>query len=95
VASHVQQQPSNGPTTIVHKRPVVVSHNGSGYSETNMLTFENCKGRPKDGKMIADDGTVLEVNGECTQFEMLRFFGHSVPSRHVCMWFFLEVAGIF
>ncbi|KXX77559.1 E3 ubiquitin-protein ligase SNT2 [Madurella mycetomatis] len=35
---------------------------GSGYSETNMLTFENCKARPKDGKMVADDGTVLEVN---------------------------------
>ncbi|KAL2178878.1 uncharacterized protein P884DRAFT_268856 [Thermothelomyces heterothallicus CBS 202.75] len=32
------------------------------YGETNMLTFENCKARPKDGKMIADDGTVLEVN---------------------------------
>ncbi|CAP69373.1 uncharacterized protein PODANS_1_10370 [Podospora anserina S mat+] len=32
-----------------------------GYGETNMLTFENCKSRPtKDGKMIADDGTVLQ-----------------------------------
>lgn len=36
----------------------------AGYGETNLLTFENCKARPKDGKMIADDGTVLEVNGE-------------------------------
>ncbi|KAL2136038.1 hypothetical protein VTI74DRAFT_5774 [Chaetomium olivicolor] len=36
---------------------------GSGsVAETNMLTFENCKSRPKDGKMVADDGTVLEVN---------------------------------
>ncbi|KAK4239812.1 hypothetical protein C8A03DRAFT_32088 [Achaetomium macrosporum] len=34
-----------------------------GYAETNMLTFEKCKSRPtKDGKMVADDGTVLEVN---------------------------------
>ncbi|KAK4205314.1 hypothetical protein QBC40DRAFT_292144 [Triangularia verruculosa] len=32
-----------------------------GYGETNMLTFENCKSRPtKDGKMVADDGTVLQ-----------------------------------
>ncbi|KAB5580316.1 hypothetical protein GE09DRAFT_432976 [Coniochaeta sp. 2T2.1] len=63
-ASHVQQASSNGPTTAVQKRPAVVSHNGNGigYSETNLLTFENCAGRPKDGKMIADDGTVLEVN---------------------------------
>jgi hypothetical protein len=37
---------------------------GIGYGETNLLTFENCKSRPKDGKMVADDGTVLGVNGE-------------------------------
>lgn len=38
---------------------------GAGYgAETNMLTFEKCKSRPKDGKMVADDGTVLEVNGK-------------------------------
>lgn len=65
VASHVQQSSSNGPTATVQKRPAVVSHNGIGYSETNMLTFENCAGKPKDGKMVADDGTVLEVNGKC------------------------------
>jgi hypothetical protein len=35
-----------------------------GYGETNMLTFESCGARLKDGKMVADDGTVLEVNGE-------------------------------
>jgi hypothetical protein len=35
----------------------------TGYGETNLVTFENSKSRPKDGKMIADDGTVLEVNG--------------------------------
>ncbi|KAK4244810.1 hypothetical protein C7999DRAFT_34848 [Corynascus novoguineensis] len=34
----------------------------AGYGETNLLTFDNCKARPKNGKMIADDGTVLEVN---------------------------------
>ncbi|EGZ74189.1 BAH-domain-containing protein, partial [Neurospora tetrasperma FGSC 2509] len=33
-----------------------------GYGETNLLTFENTKAMPKDGKMVADDGTVLEVN---------------------------------
>ncbi|KAJ4401099.1 putative PHD type zinc finger protein with BAH domain-containing protein [Neurospora sp. IMI 360204] len=34
----------------------------NGYGETNLLTFENTKAMPKDGKMVADDGTVLEVN---------------------------------
>lgn len=36
----------------------------NGYGETNLLTFENTKAMPKDGKMVADDGTVLEVNGK-------------------------------
>jgi hypothetical protein len=36
----------------------------AGYGETNLLTFENSKSRPKDGKMVADDGTVLAVNGK-------------------------------
>ncbi|KAK4188402.1 hypothetical protein QBC35DRAFT_207505 [Podospora australis] len=32
-----------------------------GYSETNMLTFENSKSQLQNGKMVADDGTVLQV----------------------------------
>ncbi|KAF4631157.1 hypothetical protein G7Y89_g6970 [Cudoniella acicularis] len=34
----------------------------AGFRETNMLTFENCAGRLKGKKLVADDGTVLEVN---------------------------------
>lgn len=68
VGNHVQRSSSNGPAATVQKRPAVVSRNGIGYSETNMLTFENCAGKPKNGKMIADDGTVLEVNGELHYF---------------------------
>jgi hypothetical protein len=30
-----------------------------------LLTFESCKARPQNGRMVADDGTVLEANGEC------------------------------
>ncbi|EJT78592.1 hypothetical protein GGTG_03691 [Gaeumannomyces tritici R3-111a-1] len=33
-----------------------------GYATTNLLTFEACGNTPKDGKMIADDGTELAVN---------------------------------
>lgn len=35
----------------------------TSWPETNMLTFENCKSRPQNGRMVADDGTVLEANG--------------------------------
>lgn len=36
---------------------------GIASSETNMLTFEDCNAMPKDGKLVADDGTVLAPNG--------------------------------
>ncbi|KAI0140958.1 hypothetical protein F4776DRAFT_653726 [Hypoxylon sp. NC0597] len=36
--------------------------NGVGYKMTNMLSFENCGAVPKDGKLVADDGTTLQAN---------------------------------
>ena len=38
----------------------------SGIRESNMLSFDNCQGRLKCKKLVADDGTVLEINGEST-----------------------------
>ncbi|KAK5990368.1 Lid2 complex component snt2-like protein [Cladobotryum mycophilum] len=35
---------------------------GMNWPDTNMLTFENSKGIPENGRMVADDGTVLEPN---------------------------------
>lgn len=40
---------------------------GAGFRETNMLSFENCGAKPKDGKMVADDGTVLQHNGRASR----------------------------
>lgn len=34
------------------------------HRETNMLTFENSQGYLKDGKLKADDGTLLGINGK-------------------------------
>jgi len=31
--------------------------------ETNMLSFETCQGYLKNGKLKADDGTLLALNG--------------------------------
>ncbi|KAG4220178.1 hypothetical protein PC116_g31343 [Phytophthora cactorum] len=42
---------------------VTTTHNTTGYKPTNMLYFEKSGAIPKDGKMVADDGTVLEANG--------------------------------
>ena len=45
------------------RRAVTAASSGS-YRETNMLSFENCKGYLKNGKLKADDGTILGVNGK-------------------------------
>ncbi|KAK3394699.1 hypothetical protein B0H63DRAFT_517801 [Podospora didyma] len=61
-------QASHATSTAVSKRHGTGTSsqhagNNGGYGETNLLTFENSKARlRKDGKMVADDGTVLEVN---------------------------------
>ncbi|TQN75403.1 E3 ubiquitin-protein ligase SNT2, partial [Colletotrichum shisoi] len=36
----------------------------SSYAETNMLSFGNSRAVPRDGKLVADDGTVLAPNGK-------------------------------
>ncbi|KFY45998.1 hypothetical protein V494_00656, partial [Pseudogymnoascus sp. VKM F-4513 (FW-928)] len=36
--------------------------NSQAYKESFMLTFENCGARLQDGKLVADDGTVLGTN---------------------------------
>lgn len=61
--------PTNGHSTALQKRLAVVSQAEKGYGETNLLTFENCGARPKNGKMVADDGTILEVNSKCIQIK--------------------------
>lgn len=38
---------------------------GMGFRESNMLSFEQCGAMPKDGKLIADDGTSIGKNGRC------------------------------
>lgn len=54
----------------------VVPASGPTLRETNLMTFEQCSSRPVDGQMRADDGTVLEANGESsseTPFNSLLF----------------------
>lgn len=41
----------------------VAAQASSGIRDTNMLSFEGCGARLKNGKLVADDGTILEVNG--------------------------------
>jgi len=40
---------------------------GPPLRETNLMTFEHSNARPENGRMKADDGTVLEPNGESSK----------------------------
>lgn len=60
---HVTGQPVNRRTSAAQ---VVV-----GFRESNMLTFDNCGARLKDKKLVADDGTVLQVNGMSDDFSYI------------------------
>jgi hypothetical protein len=46
------------------RRASIATQSVTGFRESNMLSFENCAGRLKDGKLVADDGTTLGVNGK-------------------------------
>lgn len=53
-------------TTAASKKNALAAQaqlQGMTWPESNMLTFETCKGLPDNGRMVADDGTVLEANG--------------------------------
>lgn len=72
-AGNQAQVASNAHSAALQKKLGAISRGGNGYAETNLLTFENCGAKSKDGKMVADDGTVLKVNGECTIKKCFRF----------------------
>ena len=58
-SSAVTQTPTSG----ISRRTAIVP-NPKASRETNLMTFETCQGYLKNGKLKADDGTVLAVNGE-------------------------------
>ncbi|KAI5293644.1 hypothetical protein KEM52_005354 [Ascosphaera acerosa] len=43
---------------------------GSSISARNMMSFENSQARLQDGKLIADDGTSIAVNGTPSYFHL-------------------------
>lgn len=53
--------PGGGPT--VSRRASAGINTGAGAKETNLLSFDNCQGYLKNGKLKADDGTALGING--------------------------------
>lgn len=46
-----------------HSRRTTAAGSSNSYRQTNMLSFENCQGFLKNGRLKADDGTTLSING--------------------------------
>ncbi|KAF8848164.1 hypothetical protein BDZ45DRAFT_295812 [Acephala macrosclerotiorum] len=53
--------PNLGTHTVTRGASMAVYVNG-GIQDSNMMTFDNCQGRPTGKTLVADDGTVLEPN---------------------------------
>ncbi|KAK0126255.1 putative PHD type zinc finger protein with BAH domain-containing protein [Cadophora gregata] len=56
------QVPPQNTSQAVTRRSSIALYTGNSLEDSNMLSFENCGGRLKNKKLVADDGTVLEVN---------------------------------
>ncbi len=62
--SHVTSSAPNGgeqAASLPRKQAIIATVNSAW--ETNMMSFEGSQAYLKDGKLTADDGTTLEVNG--------------------------------
>ena len=56
---------SNGVASqAITRRASMAAQVAAGIRDSNMLSFDNCRGQLKDKRLVADDGTVLGVNGK-------------------------------
>ena len=60
--SHTSAAVTQTPAPAISRRTAYVP-NPKASRETNLMTFESCHGYLKSGRLKADDGTVLAVNG--------------------------------
>jgi hypothetical protein len=63
VTAQLPNNPQSSSSQVATRGASTLPQIASGFRESNMLSFENCAGRLTDGKLVADDGTVLGLNG--------------------------------
>ncbi|EKD19300.1 uncharacterized protein L3040_009260 [Drepanopeziza brunnea f. sp. 'multigermtubi'] len=61
-ATQPLQVPTQNMPQAATRRASTAAHVAYNVEDSNMLSFENCGGRLRDSKLVADDGTVFEVN---------------------------------
>lgn len=66
VATSTTSPQPGQPASHGSSRKTMTTVSSARHRETNMLTFESSQGFLKDGKLKADDGTILGINGEST-----------------------------
>ncbi|KAL6715841.1 putative PHD type zinc finger protein with BAH domain-containing protein [Lecanora helva] len=62
-SSYISSNPAQPPATNGSRRNGASPH-ASRLKATNLMTFEGCQGYLKNGKLKADDGTVLAINDQ-------------------------------
>lgn len=91
--AHASATASSSGASTVASRKTASGPYASSYAETNMLSFENSGAVPRDGKLVADDGTVLAPNGKTATNHTRTFtYSHSSSLRPSQFFssFFLE-----
>jgi hypothetical protein len=63
-AARAQSPAQNVLMDAMTRKNGMAAYAATEFRESNMLSFDNCGGRLKGKRLIADDGTVLEVNGK-------------------------------
>lgn len=62
-----QDPPQPAPAApAVTRKASMATHTANVIQDSNMMSFDHCRSRLRDGKLISDDGTVLEANGKLT-----------------------------
>ncbi len=74
--AHVTPAPTQTVTSGVSRRTGTSAAFHSGRT-TNLMTFEVCQGYLKNGKLKADDGTVLSLNGNYNPLHLAAALAHS------------------
>jgi hypothetical protein len=59
-----RSNPQNLPASQTVTRKASMAYQITGFRDSNMLSFDGCRGGLKNQRLVADDGTILQINGK-------------------------------
>ena len=76
--SHASTTTTQTPSAVPSRRTASGAAAVASGRAVNLMTFENCRGYLKNGKLRADDGTTISVDGQCDiSLELPTFHHHT------------------